>query len=168
MKRGAMVRMASRCCAEHGRREIRENEDMKKIGLFLLLLLPVLLALGLPPLIGGNKAEPILKVDCPDLVQGCQVPFGERQVEVRFLSAPTTLRRFDLLVKAPDAKSIAVDMAMHGMNMGPNHYVLMRAADGAWHGNILLPVCVSGASNWVMMLEVDGVKRQIAFVTAKS
>lgn len=141
---------------------------MKKIGIFILLLLPVLLALGLPRFIGGHEGVPILRADCPDLVQGCRVKFGGQVVEVRFLSAPTTLQRFDLLVKVPDARHVFADMTMQGMNMGPNHYVLVRAADGAWYGNIVLPVCVSGTRTWIMMLEVDGVKRQIPFVTTKS
>lgn len=141
--------------------------NLKKIWPFLLLLLPVLLALGLPRLIGGDVGGPILTAHCPDLVQGCQVPFGERQVEVRFLSAPTPLKRFDLVVKAPDAGQVTADFAMQGMDMGPNRYVLQRTADGAWHGKIVLPVCVSGTSNWTMTLELDGVKRQIPFVAVK-
>lgn len=140
---------------------------MKKIWPFLLLLLPVLLALGLPRFIGGNDGGPILTAYCPDLVQGCQVSFGKRRAEVRFLSAPTPLKRFDLVVKAPDAGEVAADFAMQGMDMGPNHYVLQRTADGIWQGKIILPVCVSGASNWAMTLELDGVKRNIPFVAVK-
>lgn len=140
---------------------------MKKIWPFLLLLLPVLLAMGLPRLIGGDAGGPILTAHCPDLVQGCQVAFGARSVEVRFLSAPTPLKRFDLVVKAPDAGKVAADFAMQGMDMGPNRNVLQRTADGVWHGKILLPVCVSGASNWAMTLELDGVKRKIPFVAVK-
>ncbi|MHB9103277.1 MAG: hypothetical protein ACYC2E_17430 [Sulfuricella sp.] len=140
---------------------------MKKIWPFLLLLLPVLLALGLPRFIGGNVGGPILTAHCPDLVQGCQVPFGESRVEVRFLSAPSPLKRFDLVVKAPDAGQVAADFGMQGMDMGPNRYVLQRTTDGVWHGKIILPVCVSGASNWTMTLELDGVKRRIPFFAVK-
>ena len=140
---------------------------MKKIWPFLLLLLPVLLALGLPRFIGGDAGGPILMAHCPDPVQGCQVSFGEKGAGVRFLSVPTPLTRFDLVVKAPDARLVAADFAMQGMDMGPNHYVLQRTADGAWHGNVILPVCVSGTSNWTMTLELDGVKRQIPFVAVK-
>ena len=146
---------------------VADRMNMKKIWPFLLLLLPVLLALGLPRFIGGDVGGPILMAHCSDLVQGCRVAFGERTVEVRFLSAPTPLKRFDLVVKAPDAGQVSADFAMQGMNMGPNHYVLQRKADGAWQGKILLPVCVSGASNWAMTLELDGVKRQIPFVAVK-
>jgi hypothetical protein len=140
--------------------------NMKKNWPFLLLLLPLLLALGLPRLIGGDGGQ-ILTAHCQDLVQGCQVPFGEKQVEVRFLSAPSPLKRFDLVVKAPEAGQVAADFAMQGMDMGPNRYVLQRTADGAWQGKIVLPVCVSGTSNWTMTLELDGVKRQIPFVAVK-
>lgn len=141
--------------------------NMKKIWPFLLLLLPLVLALGLPRFIGGDVGGPILMAHCPDLVQGCQVAFGGRRVEVRFLSAPTALKRFDLVVKAPDAGQVAADFAMQGMDMGPNRYVLQRTADGVWQGKIILPVCVSGTSNWTMTLEMDGVKRQIPFVAVK-
>lgn len=140
---------------------------MKKIWVSLLLLLPVLLALGLPRFIGGERDAPILTVDCPDLVQGCQVPFGESKAEVLFLSVPTPLKRFELVVKAPGAGQVSADFAMQGMDMGPNRYVLQRAADGAWHGNVVLPVCVSGVSNWAVTLELDGKKRRIPFVAVK-
>lgn len=140
---------------------------MKKNWPFLLLLLPVVLALGLPRFIGGDVGGPILTAPCPDLVQGCQVPFGERKVEVRFLSAPTPLKRFELVVKAPDVGQVAADFAMQGMDMGPNRYVLRRTADGVWNGKIVLPVCVSGTSNWTMTLDLDGIKRQIPFVAVK-
>lgn len=140
---------------------------MKKIWPFLLLLLPVLLALGLPHFIRGDVGGPILMAHCPDPVQGCQVAFGERKVEVRFLSAATPLKRFDLVVMAPEARQVAADFAMQGMNMGPNRYVLQRTSDGAWQGKIILPVCVSGTSNWTMTLELDGVKRKIPFVAIK-
>jgi hypothetical protein len=143
-----------------------DGMNMKKIWPFLLLLLPVLLALGLPRFIGGDVGGPILMAHCTDLIQGCQVAFGERRVEVRFLSAPTPLKRFEV-VKAPDAEQVAADFAMQGMDMGPNHYVLQHTVDGAWHGKIVLPVCVSGTSNWTMTLELDGVKRQISFVAVK-
>jgi hypothetical protein len=141
--------------------------NMKKTWPLLLLLLPVLLALGLPRFIGGDDSGQTLTANCPDLVQGCLVEFGEKKAEVRFLTAPTPLKRFDLVVNAPDAGQVAADFAMQGMDMGPNHYVLQRTADGLWHGNIILPVCVSGTSKWVMTLEWDGLKRQIPFVAVK-
>jgi len=146
---------------------VKDGMNMKKIWPFLLLLLPLVLALGLPRFIGGDVGGPILMAHCPDLVQGCKVAFGERGAEVRFLSAPTPLKRFDLVVKGGDIRQVAADFAMQGMDMGPNHYELQRTADGVWNAKVVLPVCVSGTSNWVMTLELDGVKRQIPFVAVR-
>ena len=140
--------------------------NAKKLWLSLLLLLPVVLALGLPRLI-GHDAGPAQAVQCADPVGGCQVPFRNGVAEVRFVSAPVPLKPFDLVVKAPDAGQVTADFAMQGMDMGPNHYVLQRAADGAWHGRIVLPVCVSGTSNWTLTLELDGARLQIPFVATR-
>ncbi|HUW49627.1 MAG TPA: hypothetical protein VMV75_01280 [Sulfuricella sp.] len=140
---------------------------MKKFWPFLLLLLPILLALALPRFIGGDKEDPVLVVQCTDPVKGCQVPLREGAAEVRFMSAPSPLKPFELMVKAPGARQIVADFAMQDMNMGRNRYALQRMADGAWHGNIVLPVCVSGSSRWILTLELDGVKRQIFFVATR-
>lgn len=140
----------------------------KKIWPFLLLLLPLLLALGLPRLIGRDAGGPAKVAQCPDLVQGCRVPFRGRMVEVRFSSTPVPLRPFDLMVVAPEAGRVSADFSMQGMDMGPNRYTLQRVADGAWHGKIVLPVCVSSTSNWVLTLELDGARLQIPFAAARN
>lgn len=140
----------------------------KKIWPFLLLLLPLLLALGLPRLIGRDAGGPARVVQCQDPVQGCRVPFRDGMVEVRFSSAPVPLRPFDLVVMAPGAGRVVADFSMQGMEMGPNRYTLQRAADGAWHGKIVLPVCVSSTSSWILTLELDGVRLQIPFAAARN
>ncbi|MDD5330053.1 MAG: hypothetical protein PHX38_08615 [Sulfuricella sp.] len=133
----------------------------------ILLLLPVLLAFALPRFI-GRDAGPAPVVQCADPVGGCRVPFGDNVAQVRFLTSPVPLQPFELTVMAPGVEQVAADFAMQGMDMGPNHYVLQRSADGPWHGKIILPVCVSGTSNWTMTLELDGGKRvQIPFVAKK-
>lgn len=141
--------------------------SMKKFWLYLLLLLPLLLALGLPRLVVRDGGGPVMEAQCPDLVQGCRVPFRGGVLEVGFSPAPAALKPFGLVVRAPGAKQVAAEFTMQGMNMGPNRYVLQRAAGGAWHGKIVLPVCVSGASNWVLLLELDGAQLKIPFVVAK-
>lgn len=140
---------------------------LKQFWLVLLLLLPVLLALGLPRFIGRDASGPVLAAQCPDPVRGCRVPFRAVMLEVRFSPAPVVLKPFDLVVKAPGARQVSADFVMQGMNMGPNRYRLLRAADGAWHGKIVLPVCISGASVWILTLELDGARLQIPFTAAK-
>jgi hypothetical protein len=36
-----------------------------------------------------------------------------------------------------------------------------------WKANVTLPVCVAGSSNWIMTLEVDGVKVRVPFTAEK-
>lgn len=141
--------------------------NVKKYWPFLILLLPLLLALALPRLIGRDAGGPVPVAQCPDPVQGCRVPFRDGVVEVSFLSSPVPLKPFDLIVKASVAGQVSADFAMQGMDMGPNRYALQRSADGDWHGRIVLPVCVSGTSNWVLTLELDGARVQIPFIATK-
>ena len=139
---------------------------MKKIWLLLLLLFPLLLALGLPRLI-GRDAEPAMVVQCADPVRGCQVPIGNGVAEIRFSSVPVPFKPFDLTVRTPVVEQVFADFTMQGMDMGLNRYTLQRTADGVLQGKIILPMCVSGESNWMMTLELDGAKRQIPFVAIK-
>lgn len=140
---------------------------VKKYWPFLILLLPLLLALALPRFIGREAGGPVPVAQCPDPVQGCRVPFRGGVAEVRFLSSPVPLEPFDLVVKASGAERVSADFAMQGMDMGPNRYALQRSADGAWRGRIVLPVCVSGTSNWMVTLELDGARAQIPFVATR-
>lgn len=141
--------------------------NVKKIWPFMLLLLPLLLALVLPRFVGRGAGGPAPVVQCPDPVRGCQVPFKDGAAEARFLSSPVPLQPFDLVVKASGASRVSADFTMQGMDMGPNHYALQRSDDGAWHGKIVLPVCVSGTSNWILTLELDGARVQIPFRATK-
>jgi hypothetical protein len=148
--------------------ELRINAmNVKKYWPFLILLLPLLLALALPHFIGRDAKGPVPVAQCPDPVRGCQVPYRGGMAEVRFLSSPAPLKPFDLIVKASGAEQVSADFAMQGMDMGPNRYALQRSSDGAWHGRIVLPVCVSGTSNWILTLELDGARVQIPFIATR-
>lgn len=140
---------------------------MKKVWPFLLLLLPLALALALPRIIGRDTG-PAPVVQCPDPVRGCVLALDGKQVEIGFSSPPIVLKPFELKVIAPDADQVSADFTMQGMDMGSNRYVLQRNADGAWQGRVVLPVCVSGTSNWMLTLELDGKRRQIPFTAAKN
>lgn len=58
----------------------------------------------------------------------------------------------------PMDAQITVDFHMRAMDMGQTRYRLQRAADGVWHGRAMLPVCVSGRSDWVaaVSIQADG------------
>lgn len=141
--------------------------NVKKYWPFLILLLPLLLALALPRFIGRDAKGPVPVAQCPDPVRGCRVPFGDGEADVRFLSNPAPLKPFDLVVTASGARQVSADFAMQGMDMGPNRYLLQRATDGTWHGKVVLPVCVSGTSNWILTLELDGARVTIPFTATR-
>lgn len=52
--------------------------------------------------------------------------------------------------------SVVLDLQMQGMNMGVNRFSLQPEATrpGRWSGKLLLPLCVSGRSDWLVNVEV--------------
>lgn len=140
---------------------------INKLWLAVLLLLPILLAFALPRLLSRN-ADAVVLVQCENPVAGCVLPIGNRRADIRFLSSPIPLQPFDVIVKVPNVESVTADFSMQGMDMGPNRYVLQRSGEGEWRGRAILPVCVSGVSNWVLLLELDdGARVQMQFAVTK-
>lgn len=109
-------------------------------------------------------SEPALEVvSCASLVSGCAAMAG--QVTVRTDAAPAPLQPFQVTVSAPQARELAIEFRMQGMDMGQNRYRLLRQADGAWTGRVTLPVCVSGRRDWQMIVDVDGQRVALPFQT---
>lgn len=108
--------------------------------------------------------EPKLAVTaCDSLVAGCVAMGGT--VSVRTDVAPAPLQPFQVMVIAPQARDVAIEFQMQGMDMGPNRYRLVRQADGSWAGRVTLPVCVSGRRDWQMVVDVDGQRVALPFKT---
>lgn len=102
-------------------------------------------------------------VACAALIQGCTLDQGKLFAKTN--SVPTPLKPFDLTVIAPSAQEVHVELHMQGMEMGLNRYRLIRQANGEWRATITLPVCVTGRRDWLMVIEVDGARRALAFQT---
>lgn len=109
----------------------------------------------------------VTTVSCPALPATCRVEAGGHPLELNFSPAPVLLKPFTLNVKTPAARSVFAEFAMVGMDMGVNRYHLESAGAGMWKANVTLPVCVAGSSNWIMTLEVDGVKVRVPFTAEK-
>jgi hypothetical protein len=71
---------------------------------------------------------------------------------VKFSETPVTLRPFDLQVGVA-AESVEGRFQMQGMEMGLNRYQLHDDA-GNWHARIILPVCMQGRGDWMLLLEI--------------
>jgi len=88
---------------------------------------------------------------CPAPVDGC----GDQNLHVVFASPPAVLKPFGIDVAMAGAQAVHASFAMDGMEMGLNRYRLLQKPDGRWHGDITLPVCVQGRSDWIARVDVE-------------
>jgi hypothetical protein len=117
---------------------------------------------------GEPKLEKsIVNIQCGDLTQGC----GNAEVQIKTDRSPQVMKPFHLYVKAAGVKSLAVDFSMQGMPMGLNRYRLIQQADVVWYGEVILPACVQGRSDWLMEVDVTTTKAErlyhVAFQSTK-
>ena len=61
---------------------------------------------------------------------------------------------------APPVDSVMVGFSMSGMDMGVNRYRLISDGADRWLGNVTLPVCTSGRSDWLAAVEVVSAGRR--------
>lgn len=96
---------------------------------------------------------------CPLLEQACTARGKGGELRL-FLQPPVRpLQAFEVVLvshlgEMPDA--VQVEFRMPGMMMGLNRFSLKQDAtdSGRWHGTAMLPVCVSGRSDWVAEVSV--------------
>lgn len=100
-----------------------------------------------------TKQAPQQPIDC-DLAAGCSFELRGGRVAVKTDAVPVAARPFQLDVVAPQANSVRAQFEMSGMNMTTPVYVLARKANG-WRSEVVLPLCVSGRSDWMLRLEID-------------
>lgn len=131
--------------------------------LFLLLLL----ALGACSKQAPPPAVPVIQT-CADLAKGCTLSVPGGAVKLQTDQPPSAMRKFRMTVTAPGAKQVSANLDMLDMDMGPNQYRLLPEGDH-FYADMLLPMCVSGRSDWLLTLIIDGkpVKMQFTLVGKK-
>ncbi|MCS6786445.1 MAG: hypothetical protein NZ524_05365 [Thiobacillaceae bacterium] len=130
------------------------------LAILLLLALVVYLQQG-----QDRTGAPAHTLHCADLVAGCLTRFDGREVGLGVVGQLKVLHPFELWVRAPWARRVQASFTMEGMDMGFNLYTLRADNSGVHRARITLPVCVSGRRDWVMTLEIDGLKVRVPFVT---
>lgn len=141
-----MAHMASQCSARSGMR----LHKLAKLSLAAILCIVVLV--GYQSWQSGKMlASEIIELPCNELAFGC----GNASLQIKSDHTPQVMKPFNLHVNSSPANSVYVDFAMAGMSMGLNRYRLIQQADGQWHGDIILPVCVQGRSDWLMEVTVS-------------
>jgi hypothetical protein len=106
-----------------------------------------------------------LVATCANLAAGCVVQVERRDVSLGTDGAIKPLKPFNLWVRAPGAKKVEARFTMEGMDMGFNIYALRADSQGVYRASATLPVCVSGRRDWAMILDIDGTRFSVPFVT---
>ncbi|MDO9220017.1 MAG: hypothetical protein Q7T90_03230 [Thiobacillus sp.] len=136
---------------------------MKRV-LLPLLLVVALVAVAVAGYWLKRPAEAIA-VSCVDPLAGCAFIHRSAPARVRFLAQPVALEAFDLSVTAVNAQKIHAELQMVGMDMGFNRYALRRGEPGEFAARITLPICVSGRRDWMLYLDIDGMRYALPFRT---
>ncbi len=132
-------------------------------------LFPVLVIVLIAGVVATNRylqpAKPPLSIVCPNLQKGCSTRLEGHEINLGVQGELKVLSPFEVWVKAPEAKEVQASFAMKDMDMGFNLYTLRPDPQGVFRARVTLPVCVSGRRDWVMILDVDGHKISLPFVT---
>lgn len=107
--------------------------------------------------------KPVMQVPCINVVKGCALP--AQGLRITFDQSPQVMRPFHLRLEIPLAHEVHASFAMRDMQMGLNRYRLLPQGAGVWTGEVILPICVHGRSDWVMTLDVDGRLYQLPFTS---
>ena len=128
------------------------------------LLLLMLLVLGACSKQAAPPLEPLIQ-NCADLAKGCILKAPGGEVKLQTDQPPTAMHTFRMTVTAPGAKQVSANLDMLDMDMGPNQYRLLPEGDH-FYADMLLPMCVSGRSDWVLTLLIDGKPVKMQFTLA--
>lgn len=105
--------------------------------------------------------ESLQSVSCTDIVAGCALP--QEGARVRFDRQPDALQRFRVLVTGVKATGIHVSFRMQEMEMGLNRYQLLPDGSNGWQAEVMLPACIQGRKDWLVILEIEGDRYALPF-----
>ena len=106
-----------------------------------------------------------LTADC-DPSQACRVEGGGLSAVIRLGPDIHALRPFPVTLESNKnlaIEAVLVSFSMHGMDMGSNLYRLETDGQGSWRAQVILPICVSGRSDWLAEFEVRAVGQKLQF-----
>jgi hypothetical protein len=136
---------------------------MKRVAAPLLLVI-ALVAVAVAGYWLKRPGEAI-PISCADPLAGCRFIHRGAPASVRFLTQPVALEAFGLSVTVANARKISAEFQMIRMDMGFNRYDLHPGKPGAFSASITLPVCVSGQRDWMLYLDIDGMRYALPFST---
>lgn len=114
----------------------------------------------------GRQAETgaLPRAACPDPYAGCALSLAGRPVSLGLTGSPRAMHPFGIWVRAAHARRVRAAFTMADMDMGLNLYTLKSDSGGVFRAEVTLPVCVTGRSDWLMTLDIDGDKMVVPLV----
>ena len=92
-----------------------------------------------------------------DVRTGCTGQGAGLSVTVRMAPHRSALKPFRVSLSSDLAlDAVSVSLEMQGMDMGQNHYRLLKTDTGNWQADITLPICTSGRSDWIAVFDLQG------------
>ncbi|MEE9343384.1 MAG: hypothetical protein V3V12_07125 [Gammaproteobacteria bacterium] len=100
------------------------------------------------------------KEPCNIIHQPCVVSADDVSLQLSFSKKIQALSPFqvtlEMLAGRPDNVSgVTAAFSMNGMKMGVNRYRFLSTAPGSWSANVILPICVTGRSDWKIDVEIE-------------
>ena len=107
-----------------------------------------------------NQYQLMTQGDCDLVEAGCQSYGDDINVLLTFQSSPSALKPFvaTLVIESPkdmQSSDVKLSFEMQGMDMGEQSFKLDFAqSTGRWEGEVILPICTSGRSDWLVISEI--------------
>lgn len=131
---------------------------MKRVVVLLVAAVVLLAGCGKSPPSGQELGE----AGCTPIGQVCRLAAPQGGISLHFADGVSPLTPFSVEVTTTlPAEAVSVSFEMVGMDMGPNRNRLAPKGE-VWEGRAVLPVCVTGRTDWVATVEIrsgDGLFR---------
>ncbi len=97
----------------------------------------------------------VVNPECDLAKQECHAVTDGLRLAIRLAGELQSMKRFQIFAKAVDGSTIQLDavdvqFSMKDMYMGENHYALHKQDQTNWQADVVLPVCASGHSDWIL------------------
>lgn len=98
--------------------------------------------------------------ECDLIKTGCMSAGEDLSVLLQFQSQPSALKPFIAVVSIKSLQSsqpseVSLSFVMQGMDMGEQSFPLeYKPASATWEGEVILPICTSGRSDWQVISEI--------------
>ncbi|NDG83002.1 MAG: hypothetical protein EBX44_14585 [Betaproteobacteria bacterium] len=110
-----------------------------------------------------------LTVRCADIQHGCDLGDGRR---LQFSAAPKVLSPILVSLEGPHVPTVvSAHLSMVGMSMPPVDLILLARPGGPGgsethlQGQLILPICSQGRTDWRLTLDLDGHPANLLFET---